>query len=101
MLWPRNTPCAVVERASCPDQRVIRTTLERVVEAVEAEGSRPPGLLVVGAACSFLNNFDGGEIEKGWTVQEGFRGLDFEGELELGNDDVFVGGKAYSLREGD
>jgi len=26
--WPRDTPCAVIERASCPDQRVIRTTLE-------------------------------------------------------------------------
>lgn len=78
-LWPRTTPCAVVERASCPDQRVIRTTLDRVVEAVEHEGSRPPGLLVVGRACAFLN-----EPEKGraWTVEEGFRGLDFESALE-------------------
>ncbi|KAK5142848.1 hypothetical protein LTR04_002088, partial [Oleoguttula sp. CCFEE 6159] len=25
--WPLETPCAVLERASCPDQRVIRTTL--------------------------------------------------------------------------
>ncbi|KAI1140887.1 uroporphyrin-III C-methyltransferase [Hypoxylon sp. FL0543] len=73
-LWPRNTPCAVIERASCPDQRVIRTTLDRVVEAIEQEGSRPPGLLVVGRACEFLN-----QLEKGraWSVEEGFRGLDF------------------------
>ncbi|KAK8927204.1 Uroporphyrinogen-III C-methyltransferase [Metarhizium anisopliae] len=72
-LWPLDTPCAVVERASCPDQRVIRTTLRHVVEAVEAEGSRPPGLLVVGAACEALF-----EREKGraWVVEEGFGGFD-------------------------
>ncbi|KAI1212651.1 uroporphyrin-III C-methyltransferase [Annulohypoxylon truncatum] len=82
VLWPRNTPCAVIERASCPDQRVIRTTLDRVVEAVEQEGSRPPGLLVVGAACEFLNKLDKGQA---WRVEEGFRGLDFVGDgLDLG-----------------
>ncbi|GJC97648.1 uroporphyrin-III [Colletotrichum higginsianum] len=74
-LWPRNTPCAVIERASCPDQRVIRTTLEYVAEAIEAEGSRPPGLLVVGRACEALY-----ESEKGrtWVVEDGFKGFDFE-----------------------
>ncbi|OAA35218.1 Uroporphyrin-III C-methyltransferase [Beauveria brongniartii RCEF 3172] len=73
-LWPLTTPCAVVERASCPDQRVIRTTLARVAEAVEEEGSRPPGLLVVGAACTALE----GPLDRGraWAVEEGFRGLD-------------------------
>ncbi|ATY62640.1 Uroporphyrin-III C-methyltransferase [Cordyceps militaris] len=73
-LWPASTPCAVVERASCPDQRVIRTTLARVAEAVEAEGSRPPGLLVVGGACNALE----GVLDRGraWVVEEGFRGLD-------------------------
>ncbi|KAI5921195.1 uroporphyrinogen-III C-methyltransferase [Camillea tinctor] len=81
LLWPRHTPCAVVERASCPDQRVIRTTLACVVEAVEAEGSRPPGLLVVGAACEFLNAPRKGQA---WSVEEGFRGLDGVEELGLG-----------------
>ncbi|OTB08298.1 hypothetical protein M426DRAFT_18975 [Hypoxylon sp. CI-4A] len=79
-LWPRDTPCAVIERASCPDQRVIRTTLDRVVEAVEQEGSRPPGLLVVGRACAFLNSLEKG---RAWSVEEGFRGLDFD-EVGLG-----------------
>ena len=84
-LWPLETPCAVVERASCPDQRVIRTTLEFVARAVEAEGSRPPGLLVAGAACEALYKPESG---RSWVVEEGFRGLDglgaevFEG-LEL------------------
>ncbi|PTB64649.1 uroporphyrinogen methylase [Trichoderma citrinoviride] len=72
-LWPLSTPCAVIERASCPDQRVIRTTLAHVAEAIEAEGSRPPGLLVVGRACEFLHPREKG---RAWAVEEGFRGLD-------------------------
>ncbi|KKA26506.1 hypothetical protein TD95_004244 [Thielaviopsis punctulata] len=72
-LFPRDTPCAVLERATCPDQRVIRTTLENVVQAIEAEGSRPPGLLVVGAACRALQR---GVQEKQWVVEEGFNGMD-------------------------
>jgi len=73
-LWPLTTPCTVIERASCPDQRVIRTTLRHVVEAIDVEGSRPPGLLVVGRACEVLHkNEDRG---RAWIVEEGFRGLD-------------------------
>ena len=71
--YPPSTPCAVIERASCPDQRVIRTTLEHVDHAVEDEGSRPPGLLVVGAACEVLEQ--GGKGQK-WVVEDGFQGLD-------------------------
>ncbi|KAF1966923.1 uroporphyrin-III C-methyltransferase [Bimuria novae-zelandiae CBS 107.79] len=69
--YPPNTPCAVLERASCPDQRVIRTTLEHVCAAVEEEGSRPPGLLVVGHACNVLV-----QHSHRWIVEEGFKGLD-------------------------
>lgn len=69
--WPSSTPCAVIERASCPDQRVIRTTLAHVCAAVEEEGSRPPGLLVVGKSCEVL--YHG---KQKWTVEEGFRALD-------------------------
>ncbi|PSK46002.1 hypothetical protein B9Z65_4970 [Elsinoe australis] len=69
--WPKTTPCAVVERASCPDQRVIRTTLGYVCTAVEEEGSRPPGLLVVGRACEVLEK----PLQR-WVVEEGFDGFD-------------------------
>ncbi|UNI13780.1 Uroporphyrinogen-III C-methyltransferase [Purpureocillium takamizusanense] len=72
-LWPLSTPCAVIERASCPDQRIIRTTLAHVAEAIESEGSRPPGLLVVGRACDVLHPREKG---RAWLVEEGFRGLD-------------------------
>jgi uroporphyrin-III C-methyltransferase len=77
--YPLSTPCAVLERASCPDQRVIRTTLEHVCAAVEVEGSRPPGLLVVGNACTVLSKFS-----QKWVVEDGFKNLDnigMEGEL--------------------
>ncbi|GAQ04776.1 uroporphyrinogen-III C-methyltransferase [Aspergillus lentulus] len=70
--WPKDTPCAIVERASCTDQRVIRSTLEHVCLAFEAEGSRPPGLLIVGASCHVLHRPSGQK----WIVEEGFRGLD-------------------------
>lgn len=70
--WPRSTPCAIIERASCSDQRVIRSTLEHVSAAFETEGSRPPGLLVVGNSCRVLHPSDG----RKWVVEEGFRGLD-------------------------
>lgn len=72
-LWPLSTPCAVIERASCPDQRVIRTTLRHVAEAIEEEGSLPPGLLVVGSACEVLAPSEKG---RAWKVENGFKGLD-------------------------
>jgi len=71
-LWPKETPCAIVERASCPDQRVIRSTLEHVCLAFEEAGSRPPGLLVVGASCHVLHDPQG----QRWAIEEGFHGLD-------------------------
>ncbi|KAA8914665.1 putative siroheme synthase [Sphaerosporella brunnea] len=71
--WPVDTPCAVVERASCRDQRVVRTTLAVVGRALEELGSRPPGLLVVGKACGVLKSQQG--PERGWVVEEGFGGF--------------------------
>lgn len=70
--WPAATPCAVIERASCPDQRIIRSTLRHICKAVEQEGSRPPGLLVVGATCEVLHKLG----EQKWVVEEGYRELD-------------------------
>jgi uroporphyrin-III C-methyltransferase len=72
-LWPASVPCAVIERASCPDQRVIRTTLAFVAAAIEEEGSRPPGLLVIGSACEALVKLD---ASRKWVVEEGFKGLE-------------------------
>jgi uroporphyrin-III C-methyltransferase len=99
-LWPKTTPCALIERATCPDQRVIRTTLEFVAAAIEEEGSRPPGLLVLGAACEVLHR---SAVGRKWAVEEGLKGFeDFGGlgleELVVGErdrPDVIVRGDSY------
>lgn len=64
--WDPKVPCASIERASCPEQRVIRTTLEHIAEALEELGSRPPGLLVVGYACEVIV-----KNKEKWSVEEG------------------------------
>lgn len=64
--WPSDLPVAIVERASCPDQRVIKTYLQYLPEIVEQFGSRPPGLLITGWACTVIDQFLGK-----YTVQEG------------------------------
>lgn len=66
--WDPNLPAAIIERASCPDQRIIRTTLSRVAQAVEACGSRPPGLLVTGYACEVIAKPD---VNEKWVIEEG------------------------------
>lgn len=68
--WDENLPVAIVERASCPDQRVIRTTLSKVGAAVEACGSRPPGLLVTGYSCNVIWKRKISESLP-WVVEEG------------------------------
>lgn len=97
-VWPASTPCTVIERASCPDQRVIRSTLQHVCQAVEDEGSRPPGLLVVGHSCSVLHQL--GDNER-WSVEEGFRSLDALGstspELDLLKDLEHMTGTAEKM----
>ncbi|XP_006453846.1 hypothetical protein AGABI2DRAFT_196395 [Agaricus bisporus var. bisporus H97] len=49
LAYPRNTPIAIIERASMSDQRVLMSTLENVVEALDSCGEqRPPGMIVIG-----------------------------------------------------
>ena len=43
-----DTPVALVERASTPDQRVIRGTLSSMVDIVQREKPRAPTLIIVG-----------------------------------------------------
>ncbi|PFH61246.1 hypothetical protein XA68_17880 [Ophiocordyceps unilateralis] len=77
-LWPPSTPCTIIERASCADQRIIRTTLQHVPAAVRDQGSRPPGLVVLGRACEALCTPR--DPRRPWVVDDGFRQLDdFDG----------------------
>lgn len=66
--WDPELPAAIIERASCPDQRIIRTNLGKVAQAVEACGSRPPGLLVTGYACEVITKPN---LNENWIVEEG------------------------------
>lgn len=110
VAYPPYTPIAIIERASMPDQRVVSSTLENIVDALENTGEqRPPGLMVVGWAVSSL--WENGEIDvlatgdqaidahveaegdkarierwlKGgkWRVSEGFDSLFFEKHLNV------------------
>ncbi|CAF9930912.1 MAG: hypothetical protein HETSPECPRED_007744 [Heterodermia speciosa] len=79
--WPLETPCAIIERASCPDQRVIRSTLGKVCSAIEHEGSRPPGLLVVGWSCEVLQK---PTSKQDWVTEDGFAGFEGLDDFEIG-----------------
>ncbi|HWM66697.1 MAG TPA: siroheme synthase CysG [Steroidobacteraceae bacterium] len=45
---PADHPVAVVERATLPEQRTLRGTLETIVSTVQAAKVAPPALLIVG-----------------------------------------------------
>lgn len=52
--YPAGVPTCVVERGTMPDQRVVRSTLGGIVDAMadpRVGAQRPPGMLVVGWAC--------------------------------------------------
>jgi uroporphyrin-III C-methyltransferase / precorrin-2 dehydrogenase / sirohydrochlorin ferrochelatase len=42
------TPCALVERATLADQRVVESTLQDIASLAVAQAIRPPALLIVG-----------------------------------------------------
>ncbi|CCL98906.1 uncharacterized protein FIBRA_00913 [Fibroporia radiculosa] len=59
--YPAHTPIAIIERASMPDQRVIFSTLQHILCALENSGEqRPPGMMVVG--WSVLSLWDKGDV---------------------------------------
>lgn len=65
--WDPQVPVAIIEKASCPDQRVIRTRLSFVPGAILSCNPKPPGLLVVGYACEILVKPRDGEA---WVIEE-------------------------------
>lgn len=50
--WPGELPVSIVERASCGDERVIRTTFDSLIDVCNQIESRPPGLIIMGWACN-------------------------------------------------
>ncbi|CEP60712.1 uroporphyrinogen-III C-methyltransferase LALA0_S01e17238g [Lachancea lanzarotensis] len=74
--WDPEVPAAIIERASCPDQRITRTLLKYVPEVVNEIGSRPPGLLVVGKAVEALIDQEKLNLSEStkFRIEEGFEG---------------------------
>lgn len=76
--WDPEVLVAIVERASCPDQRVTRTKLKYLTSVVEEIGSRPPGLLVIGNATGVLlpeKSVTFNESHK-YDIDEGYRSFE-------------------------
>jgi uroporphyrin-III C-methyltransferase len=62
------TPVALIERASWPDQRVVTGTLETIVGLRDEHGVEPPAITVIGEVAAtrdhvraFLSGYGGGE----------------------------------------
>lgn len=72
--WPSNLPVAVVERASCGDERIIRTRLGSLISVCNKIESRPPGLIITGWACDVYSKLQDDEeyriIESGLSTAE-------------------------------
>ena len=77
--WDPEVHLAIVERASCPDQRVTRTKLKYLQQTVEEIGSRPPGLIVVGYAVNQLTN-NSNDFTETYThvIDEGFKDVELD-----------------------
>lgn len=53
-----DTPAAVIENGTRPEQRKVITTVEKLGEAVKEEGIKSPAIIVVGRVCSLSEEFD-------------------------------------------
>ncbi|KAJ3100198.1 hypothetical protein HDU97_002430 [Phlyctochytrium planicorne] len=56
--YPKSTPAAVVEKGTCPGERVIEGTLGDIASRIAEANVGSPSLLVVGNACRVLRNPD-------------------------------------------
>ena len=120
--YPGYLPVAIIERASCPDQRVIGSTLDGIVEAMDsitAGGGeqRPPSMVFVGWATlalhgpkgelDVLDNLDDANLEqddlnrvrrwldgKKWRISDGFEG---QAHWEATDDPTAIPVRSYPI----
>lgn len=92
--YPPHTPIAIIERASSPDQRVIASTLEHIVSALEQVGEqRPPAMMVIGWAVMALDG-------KGdMTVLDEAQEYNLD-ELDRRRIQRWLGAKSHLVKEG-
>ncbi|KAF8532094.1 tetrapyrrole methylase [Gautieria morchelliformis] len=92
--YPSYLPTCIIERGTMPDQRVVRSTLGGIVEAMSdprVGAQRPPGMMVVGWAC--LGVAEGVE---GVSDDEG-KGLQ---DRDLDRVSRWLGGEPFVIVEG-
>ena len=53
--YPVDTPVAIIEKATTPDQRVIEGTLETIVEIATREEAKAPATIIIGGVVNVLN----------------------------------------------
>lgn len=95
--YPRHLPIAIIERASSPDQRLVASTLDRIVDALARAGEqRPPGMMMIGWSVLALEGQ--GDVE----VLDGVEGMDEQerDEADRKRVDRWLGGKDFLVREG-
>eukprot|EP01082_Thalassiosira_pseudonana_P012938 g12685.t1 g12685 contig6:2417778-2419238(+) len=71
--YPIETPVGIVERAGCPDQRVVVGTMETIADLAEEYDVKPPSTIVVGEVVNVLLGEEDlvGEVVLEGAVREG------------------------------
>lgn len=97
-VFPPHTPIAIIERASSSDQRMVASTLDGIVEALENSGEqRPPGMMVIGWSVLALEG-------KGDTsIQDDALSIESPEELEARDKErvkTWLKGRRWIVREG-
>ncbi|CDU25475.1 related to MET1-siroheme synthase [Sporisorium scitamineum] len=97
-VFPPYTPIAIIERASSSDQRMVASTLEGIVEALENSGEqRPPGMMVIG--WSVLSLEGRGDV----SIQDDALTIQDPAELERRDKErvqTWLKGRRWIVREG-
>ncbi|KAE8233824.1 hypothetical protein CF326_g1130 [Tilletia indica] len=98
--FPPYLPVAIIERASSADQRLVASTLENIVGALERCGEqRPPGMILIGWTVLALEG-EGGDasiLDDGEVLGEGSAELEVRDRARV---ERWLGGKGYIVREG-
>lgn len=95
--YPPYCPIAIIEKASSPDQRMVASTLEGIVEAMDRAGEqRPPGMMIIGWSALALEGKGDVEVLDG---NDELSAQELE-EVDRARVKRWLGPKGYIVREG-
>jgi uroporphyrin-III C-methyltransferase len=90
--YPPYLPIAIIERASSADQRLVASTLDGIVDAMERAGEqRPPGMMVIGWSVLALHGSGDVEVLDDQSPSE---------QSDRQRVERWLGGKPWIEREG-